>query len=114
MANLVPSQAQIMGQLRTIIPPLGTVVSALGVSGSTANYYVDLAMSLVGPISYLIVAVWSLAANSRSSIMAEAAKPVSAGVAPPQIVLPASEQALADQLPSNVNTTETKKVVSAS
>ena len=108
----VPSQDQVMGQLRTIIPALGIIVSAFGVSGVTANHYADLALSLVGPISYFIVALWSLVANSRASIMASAAKPVAVGVPAPQIILPEQEADLAQKLPDNVNTTATKKVVS--
>lgn len=109
--TMVPSQDQVMGQLRTIIPPLGVIVSAFGVSGATANHYVDLAMSMVGPISYLIVAVWSLTANSRASIMQAAAKPVEPGLPAPQIVLPKEEADLAQKLPVNVTTTETHQVI---
>jgi hypothetical protein len=98
----VPSQDQVMAQLRIIIPALGTIVSAFGVSGATANSYADTALSMVGPISYLIVAVWSLIANSRASIMKAAAKPVDANTPPPRIILPAQEKALADKLPANV------------
>lgn len=107
-----PSQDQVMGQLRVVIPALGTIVSAFGVSGATANHYADLALSLVGPISYFIVATWSLIANSRASIMASAAKPAAPGLPAPQIVLPKEEADLAQKLPDNVNTTETMKVVS--
>ena len=107
----VPSQDQVMGQLRVIIPALSTIVSAFGVSGATANKYVDLSLSLVGPISYLVVAIWSLIANSRASIMKSASKPVDANTPPPQIVLPPQEADLAQALPANVNTSETVKVV---
>jgi hypothetical protein len=67
MASSVPSQEQMMAQLRLIIPALGTIVSSLGISGATANHYVDLALSMVGPIAYLIVALWSLAANTQAA-----------------------------------------------
>lgn len=107
-----PTQDQVMGQLRVIIPALGTIVSAIGVSSTQVNYWVGIAMAAVGPISYVAVAIWSLIANSRASIMASAAKPVAPGVPAPQIVLPVQEADLAQTLPSNVNTTETKKVVS--
>jgi hypothetical protein len=109
--TMVPSQDQVMGQLRVIIPPLGTIISAFGVSGATTNQYVDLAMSMVGPLSYLIVAIWSLVANSRSSIMLAAAKPAEPGLPAPQIVLPKEEADLAQKLPVNVTTTETHQVV---
>jgi hypothetical protein len=102
MAIPIPSQTQLMAQLRTVIPALGTIVSAFGVSGATANQYVDLALSMVGPISYLITAAWTLAATTRASIMARAAQPVAPGVPAPQIVLPQQEAALADALPANV------------
>lgn len=109
----VPTQDQVMGQLRTIIPALGTVVSALGISNADkVGGTVSALLAAVGPISYLVVAAWSFVANSRKSIMISAAKPVAPGVPAPQIVLPAQEADLAQALPSNVNTTETKKVVS--
>ena len=108
---MVPSQDQVMAQLRIIIPALGTIVSAFGVSGTTANHYIDLCLSMVGPISYLIVAGWSLLANSRASIMLAAAKPAEPGMEAPQIVLPKEEADLAQKLPANVTTTETHQVV---
>lgn len=106
-----PTQDQVMGQLRVIIPALGTLVSAFGVSSTSVNSTVAMLMTAVGPISYLISAAWSFFANSRASIMASAAKPVAPGVAAPQIVLPVQEAALAQTLPSNVNTTNDVKVV---
>ena len=109
--GMVPSQDQVMGQLRVVIPALGTIVSAFGVSGATTNQYVDLALATVGPVAYLVVAIWSLIANSRKSIMASAAKPAAPGTPPPQIVLPLAEADLAQKLPSNVNTTADVKVV---
>ena len=100
-----------MGQLRVIIPALGTIVSAVGlVSADKTGAAVSTLLTAVGPIAYIISAVWSLVANSRASIMASASKPVSPGVAAPQIVLPKEEADLAQALPSNVNTTETVKV----
>jgi hypothetical protein len=43
--------------------------------------------------------------------MIAASKPAEPGLAAPQIVLPKEEAALAQQLPSNVNTTNDVKVV---
>lgn len=106
-----PTQDQVMGQLRVIIPALGTIVSAFGVSSTSVGHYEGMLLAAVGPISYLISAGWSLVANSRASIMASAAKPVAAGVAAPQIILPTQEADLAQKLPSNVNTTADVKVV---
>lgn len=107
-----PTQDQVMGQLRIIIPALGTIVSAVGVSSTAVGHYESIILAAIGPISYLIVAFWSFIANSRASIMASAAKPVAPGVPAPQIVLPPQEAGLAQSLPSNVNTSETVKVVS--
>ena len=102
MAIPVPTQDQVMGQLRTILPPLGIIVSAFGVSGATTNHYVDLILSMVGPISYAVVAVWQLISDSRASIMLAASKPVTPDAPRPQIILPPQEKALADSLPANV------------
>lgn len=99
---MVPSQDQVMAQLRIIIPALGTIVTALGISQAEAGSYVQIALASVGPISYLVVAVWSMFANSRENIMKAAAKPVDANTPPPQIILPKQEAALADKLPDNV------------
>lgn len=100
--SAVPSQDQVMGQLRVIIPALGTIATAFGVTAAEAGSYTQIGLVLVGPISYVVVAIWQLIADSRASIMAAAAKPVAPGVARPQIVLPPEEKALADALPSNV------------
>jgi hypothetical protein len=109
----IPSQDQVMGQLRVIIPALGTIVSAVGVSSGDVGKWVNIAMISVGPISYIVVAIWSLIANSRASIMAAAAKPVEPGAPAPQIVLPAQEAALADKLPSNVTASVVKALLIA-
>lgn len=109
--NYTPSQDQVMAQLRVVIPALGTIASAFGVNGAAANSYVNMALTMVGPISYLVVAGWSMVANTRQSILLAAAKPAVPGGEKPQIVLPASEAVLAQKLPDNVNTTEAVVVV---
>lgn len=109
----LPTQDQVMGQLRVIIPAVGTIVSAVGIaSPDKVGTTTAALMTAVGPLAYLIVAVWSFFANSRASIMKSAAQPVAPGVAPPQIVLPEAEANLAQALPNNVNTTADVKVVS--
>ena len=108
--SYIPTQDQVMGQLRIVIPALGTIVTAMGVNGGVSSSYVNMAMAMVGPLSYLVVAVWSLAANSRASIMASAAKPVDEQTPAPQIILPVQEKTLADTLPSNVTTAPLPKV----
>ena len=109
--NYIPSQDQIMGQLRVIIPSVGVIISAFGVSTIQEKYYEGMILAAIGPISFLIVTIWSAIANSRKSIMLSAAKPVDANTPAPQIVLPAAEAALAQVLPSNVTTTQTTTVV---
>jgi hypothetical protein len=109
--NYIPSQDQVMGQLRVVIPALGTIVTALGLSQAQANSYTQIALASIGPISYIVVAMWSLVANSRASIMKAASKPAAPGLPAPQIVLPVAEKDLANQLPNNVNTTADVKVV---
>lgn len=100
--SAVPSQDQVMAQLRIIIPALGTIVSAFGVSAGDVSKWENIIMISVGPISYIITGIWSLIANSRASIMKAAAKSVDANTPPPQIILPEEERALALKLPSNV------------
>jgi|SRR5712664_4773561 len=107
----IPSQDQVVAQIRLIIPALGTIISALGVASTSVTKYEQIALIAAGPIAYLVTAVWSLYANSRASIMASAAKPVAPGVPAPQIVLPPQEAGLAQALPANVNTSQTVQVV---
>jgi hypothetical protein len=100
--SYIPSQDQVMGQLRIIIPALGTIITAFGISQAEAGSYVQIALASIGPLSYLVVAVWSLIANSRESILKAAAKPAAPGLPAPQIVLPKEEADLAQKLPDNV------------
>ena len=102
--SYIPSQDQVMGQLRIIIPALGTIVTAFGVTSAQVGSWTQIALAMVGPISYFVVAIWSLIANSRSSILASAAKPVDANTPAPQIILPKEEAAIAAKLPANVTT----------
>jgi hypothetical protein len=109
--GFVPSQDQVMAQLRIIIPALGTIVTALGVSQAETGSIIQIAMASVGPISYVVVAAWSLIANTRASIMKSAAKPLDANTPPPQIILPKEEAKLAASLPDNVTSSDVVKVV---
>ena len=102
MSIPVPSQDQVMAQLRIIIPALGTIVTAFGISSAEAGSFTQIALASVGPVSYIVTMIWSFIANTRASIMASAAKPVAPGVPAPQIVLPQEEAKLAAELPSNV------------
>lgn len=107
-----PTQDQVMGQLRALIPAIGTIVSVLGFySVDKTGAVVAALLTAVGPLSLVITGVWSWISNSRASIMAAAAKPAAPGLAAPQIVLPEAEADLAQKLPSNVNTTANREVV---
>jgi hypothetical protein len=112
MNNLTPSTDQLVAQLRILIPIIGTVISSIGwVSAEQMGPIVSNLLLAIGPIAYVSSSIWSLYANTRSSIMTSASKSVAPGVPAPQIVLPVQETALANSLPSNVSTSETKKVV---
>lgn len=103
MAIQVPSQDQVAAQLRILIPAIGIIVSAFGIMSADKVGNTQAAiLTSVGPISYIITSIWSFVANTRGSIMASAAKPVSPDVPPPQIILPREEAKLAASLPSNV------------
>lgn len=102
MNNLTPSSDQLVAQLRILIPILGTLISATGwVSAEQMGPIISNLLILIGPVTYLATAIWSLYANSRASIMTAAAKPSADGVLP-QIQLAPSEKKLADSLPANV------------
>jgi len=102
--SYIPTQDQVMGQLRIIIPALGTIATAYGLTSAQANSYTQMALTMIGPISYVVTAIWSLVANSRESIMKSAAKPADANTPAPQIILPKQEADLAAKLPDNVTT----------
>jgi hypothetical protein len=103
MAFSVPSQEQVMAQLRILIPACATAITAFGVNATKAGSYEQVALACLAPISYLIVAVWSLVANTRINIIASAAKSIEPGIIPaPQIIMPAQESHIADALPANV------------
>ena len=104
-----PSQDQLVAQLRLIIPAIGTIVSAVGVSSVSVDHWTGILLASVGPSAYVATAIWSLYANSRASIMASAAKPVAPGVPAPQIILPHEEKELAEALPANVTSPPDKK-----
>ena len=108
--SVVPSQDQVMAQLRILIPALATAVTAFGVSATDAGSYAQIALASLAPISYVIVAGWSMFANTRKSIMLAASKPVDDKTPAPQIVLPTQEKALADTLPSNVTSASLQPV----
>ena len=100
--SYVPSQDQVTSQLRILIPALATAATAFGYPQAEAGSWAQLAIASIAPISYLIVSIWTVMANTREAIMRKASKPVSPGAPAPQIILPKQEEALAEKLPANV------------
>jgi hypothetical protein len=100
------NQDQIAGQIRILIPVLGTMLASYGVASADVATITKFALIMAGPIGYVIAAILSYFANTRTSIMTAAAKPVAPGVPAPMIVLPHQEKALADALPANVTAAE--------
>jgi len=113
--SVTPSQDQMIAQLRILIPALGAIATTTGfLTAEQVGPIVSNLLIALGPIMYLAGAIWSLVANTRFSIMSAAAKSAAPDIPPPQIVLPVEEAPLAQVLPPNVSTTETKKVVPCS
>lgn len=74
--SIIPSQDQVMAQLRIIIPALGTIATAFGIGAAQAGSFTQIALASVGPISYVVVAIWSAFANTqKAKIMAVNAMP---------------------------------------
>lgn len=100
MNNFIPSADQIAGQLRTYLPALFAILTAYGLNREAG--WVTTAILVSGPLGIIIVGIWSLIANMRSSIMKAASKPLNKDTPAPQIILPYQEKALAEKLPDNV------------
>lgn len=98
------TQDQLMALARQLLPILGTLLTVFGMSSATAQATVNLIMTIMGPLTLVGSAIWSFISNSRASIMASAAKPVTPSAPAPQIILPQEEAKLAAALPSNVTT----------
>ena len=67
--SYVPSQDQVMAQLRVVIPAVCTIITAFGVSQTAAGSYEQIAMGMISPISIIVVMVWSAVANTRRAIL---------------------------------------------
>ena|SRR5579863_4846881 len=98
--NFIPSSDQVAALLRTYLPALCTILTAYGLTREAG--WVTTAILVAGPLALIIVGIWTLIANTRAAILRKAAKPKDASTPAPQIILPASESALADKLPDNV------------
>jgi hypothetical protein len=93
---MIPTQEQVMAQLRILIPSICTALTAFGVSNTQAGSYQQIALACIAPLSYIIVGIWSVMANTRKAIIAKAATPGT------KIELPKEESKIADALPANV------------
>lgn len=63
-----------MALARQLLPVLGTTMTVLGFSATTATATVNLLMSIIGPLFIVGSAVWSFVSNSKSSILTSAAQ----------------------------------------
>lgn len=71
---LTPTQDQWMGQLRQILPVIGTLLTTLGImTPEEWQSWFTLIMAAAGPIIIAGSVVWSWIANSRKSVMQSAA-----------------------------------------
>lgn len=72
---LTPTQDQWMGQLRQLLPVIGTLLTALGwITPEAWAGYTTIILTVAGPLMIFGSMVWSLIANSRKSIMISATK----------------------------------------
>jgi hypothetical protein len=92
----VITQEQVMAQLRILIPAICTALTAFGVSNTEAGSYQQIALAMIAPLSYIVVAIWSFMVNTRQAIIAKAATPGTV------VILPKEETKIADALPANV------------
>ena len=67
------TQDQLMGLLRQLLPVLGGLALAFGVSQATVNYWINVIFQIAGPLSIIAGIVWSLIANNKTSILTAAA-----------------------------------------
>ena len=58
---------------RQVLPIIGTLMAVLGMKSATANAIVDMLMTIIGPITVIVSAVWSLFANRSASVISKAA-----------------------------------------
>lgn len=66
---------QFMGLMRQLLPVLGTLAVTLGwATQETINTWIALILQIVGPLGIIGGVVWSVIANSKSSILQSAAK----------------------------------------
>lgn len=68
------TQDQFMGQLRQLIPQVGAILTTLGFTSAAAqlNSYTTVILLVAGPLFQLAGFLWSLKADSKSSIIASA------------------------------------------
>jgi len=71
----LPSQDQVMAQLRQILPAVGWVLIFTGkVSAETWGQFISVALPALGGVFVLSSYAWAVIANTRASIMKSIAK----------------------------------------
>ena len=66
------SQEQILGQLRQILPVVGTILVSLGVmKPETVGNLTSTILVIAGPIMIIVSAVWSLIDKTKTSMVAK-------------------------------------------
>lgn len=99
------TQDQWMGVLRQILPLFGGVLVTLGlVSQGTINHWIEIAMTIVGPLMTIAGIVWQIVANNKKSILTSAANMPE--VKKIELKSTESGKELERVTPSNVNTQE--------
>lgn len=58
---------------RQILPIVGTLLTVFGVKATTASAFIDLAMTIIGPVMVVGSAVWMFIANRESAVISKAA-----------------------------------------
>lgn len=91
---------QFVGLVRQLLPFLGGLLIALGVSQTDSSTLIAKVGEVVGPLATVVGVIWSLVANSKKSILK------SASSIPEVTQIKVTDKELADALPANVTHSE--------
>lgn len=101
------SNDQITGQLRQILPILGSIAVALGwISPEKSNLLISNILAVIGPIMIIAGIVWTAVANTQKAIMQSAA------AVPGTVVITTPDLAAATPNETNIMSNKTSKAVS--
>lgn len=85
---------------RQVLPILGTLLTVFGIKSATANAVIDMLMTVIGPVTIIGSAIWSLISNMKANVIAKAA-------ALPEVqsikLTPQAPAAIVNSTPDNVN-----------